>query len=141
MIVKEISVFEKKEESKKTVTVIKKTNNKEKYQDKAQLNLKSSLSSARILLNLRPVDKFLKGTEVQDLETESIQTLESIASYDKRAAKICIEVPHVQSVLSKFAQEEPLERKFGLDIHLYCRPVTSIDRLSAKVIMVIGGTG
>lgn len=35
MIVKEISVFEKKEESKKTVTVIKKTNNKEKYQDKA----------------------------------------------------------------------------------------------------------
>ena len=35
MIVKEISVLEKKEESKKTVTVIKKTNNKEKYQDKA----------------------------------------------------------------------------------------------------------
>ena len=70
-----------------------------------------------------------------------MQTIESIASYDKRVVKICVEIPHVQAELSKFAERKPLEQKFGLDIHLYKRPVTKVDRLSAKVIMVIGGTG
>ena len=72
---------------------------------------------------------------------EATTKIESIVEIteDDETAKLYIAIPHVQSHVSPHATL--LEKKNGLGIHLYKRPIRRSDRSRAKIIIVIGGTG